>query len=120
MSVGIEWIVDAEGCDPLPLRDPVRVRGLLERVIRELALNVVGAPLVHAFDGEGGVTALYLLSESHLACHTYPERHIATVNLYCCRPRPPFPWSDALRESFAATEVTVRTAVRGAEDEARP
>ena len=39
----------------------------------------------HKFGGEGGVTGLIMLTESHLACHTYPEYQTATFNLYCCR-----------------------------------
>jgi len=33
-----------------------------------------------------GVTGLLLLTESHLACDTFPERGFASFNLYCCRP----------------------------------
>ncbi len=119
MSVGVEWIVDAEGCDAAALRDASRVRDVLGRAIRELSLRVVGEGHVHAFGGGGGgVTALYLLMESHLACHTYPERGIATVNLYCCHPRPDWAWQDALAETFGAARVTVRTVTRGAGDAA--
>jgi len=32
------------------------------------------------------VTGLLLLTESHLACDTFPERGFASFNLYCCRP----------------------------------
>ena len=113
MSVGIEWIVDAEGCDAAPLQNAARVCALLDRVIADLALHVVGDGHVHTFGGGGGVTVLYLLTESHLACHTYPERGIATVNLYCCRPRPAWPWVEALSETFGAARVTVRSVTRG-------
>jgi S-adenosylmethionine decarboxylase len=69
----------------------------------------------HQFPQPGGVTGLYLLTESHLACHTFPETGIATFNLYCCRPRPPFAWEDRLRSVLSADRVTVRTAERGAQ-----
>ncbi len=36
----------------------------------------------------GGVTALCLLTESHLSLHPYSEKGVATIDLYCCRPRP--------------------------------
>ncbi|GAC1569224.1 MAG: hypothetical protein NVS3B20_22580 [Polyangiales bacterium] len=45
--------------------------------------------------------------------HTFPELGLATFNLYCCRPRPPWPWSPRLRERLAAREVTVRAFARG-------
>jgi S-adenosylmethionine decarboxylase len=110
---GTEWVVDAFGCAADRLRDPARVRALLDGVVAAMGLHVVGAPQVHAFGGAGGVTALYLLSESHLAIHTFPETGIATVNLYCCRPRPAFDWRAALAESLAADRVTVRELARG-------
>ena len=56
----------------------------------------------------GGVSGLALLSESHLACHTYPEFGAATFNLYCCRNRTRWPWETMLKEMLGATEVQVR------------
>lgn len=113
MSVGTEWLVDAEGCSSETLRNIATVRAVCEEVVADLGLRVVGQPLWHQFPPPGGVTGLYLLTESHLACHTYPERGTATLNLYCCRPRPAFAWDERLRESLGATRVTVRLVDRG-------
>jgi S-adenosylmethionine decarboxylase len=95
------------------LRDTAALRALCERILRELELRVVGNGVWHQFPPPGGVTALYLLTESHLACHTYPEHGIATFNLYCCRARPRWPWEARLREALGAREVTVRALARG-------
>lgn len=116
MNVGTEWLVDAEGCLADLLRDIETLRGLCEEVIADLGLRVVGDPMWHQFPHPGGVTGLYLLTESHLACHTFPETGLATFNLYCCRPRPPFAWEERLRALLGAGRVTVRTAARGFED----
>jgi S-adenosylmethionine decarboxylase len=116
MGVGVEWVVDAEGCDARALQDASRVTAVMDRAIRELELRVVGEGHVHTFGGAGGVTALYLLTESHLACHTYPELGVATVNLYCCRVRPEWPWRERLAEMLGAAQVTVRKVARGAEN----
>ena len=89
MRVGTEWLVDAHGCSEGMLRDPAAVRRVCRKVIQELDLHVVGDGVCHQFPPPGGVTTLYLLTESHLACHTYPESGMATFNLYCCRSRPP-------------------------------
>ena len=62
----------------------------------------------HKFPGPGGVTGLALLSESHLACHTYPEFGAASFNLYRCSTRTTWPWERMLREMLGATEVNVR------------
>jgi S-adenosylmethionine decarboxylase len=65
------------------------------------------------FPEPGGVTGLLLLSESHLACHTFPERGFAAFNLYCCRPRPEWPWSERLRELIGAREIALHLQPRG-------
>lgn len=113
MTGGTEWIVDAHGCEAGRLCDPAALRRLCDGVIAALALTVIGEPQVHRFGGPGGVTALYLLAESHLACHTYPESGVATFNLYCCRERAAVDWPTLLAEALGATRVTVTTVARG-------
>jgi S-adenosylmethionine decarboxylase len=113
MNVGTEWLVDAEGCSAEALRDIETIRRVCDRVLRDLALQVVGEPQWHQFPQPGGVTGVYLLTESHLACHTYPETGIATFNLYCCKTRPEWRWEERLTELLGATRVRVRFAARG-------
>src|SRR6266478_2518554 len=97
MNVGTEWLVDAEGCSADLLRDVEAVRRVCEDVVAYLELRIVGEALWHRFPQPGGVTGLYLLTESHLACHTFPETQTATFNLYCCRARPAFEWEERLQ-----------------------
>ena len=110
---GIEWVIDAFGCDAQLLRNLDVVKQLCERVISDLGLKVVGEPQGHRFGEPGGVTAMYMLSESHLACHTYPERQTATFNLYCCRARPSWNWESALVKDLGAASVQIQTVLRG-------
>ena len=108
MTLGTEWLIDASGCDPEALADVERLRGIFNRVINDLNLNVVGEIAWAKFPHPGGVSGLALLSESHLACHTYPEFQAATFNLYCCRNRADWPWEEKLKEMLGASEVRVR------------
>ena len=112
-GAGREWIVDASGCSPERLRSLESVCAVCERLVRELELQVVGQPLWRQFPDPGGVTGLYLLSESHLACHTWPESGLATFNLFSCRRRGDWPWADRLRQMLGAESVSVRIAERG-------
>jgi S-adenosylmethionine decarboxylase len=112
MIVGTEWLVDASGCSAAALCDVRLLRRVCERVIAELNLQVVGEMLWHQFPRPGGITGLALLSESHLACHTYPEYGVATFNLYCCRPRPEWPWAEGLSEMLGAREVKIQAVER--------
>jgi S-adenosylmethionine decarboxylase len=111
--LGTEWIVDAHGCDPSALRSPVALERLFALVVEELGLHPVAEPLWHVFPGEGGITGLLLLTESHLACHTFPERAFAAFDLYSCRPSQEWPWAERLAEAVGACDVRVRSVRRG-------
>jgi len=58
------------------------IQPLMKKIIDECSLNVVGE-LHHQFEPKGA-TLLYLLAESHLSIHTFPEGRYCTIDLYCC------------------------------------
>ncbi len=113
MDVGTEWLIDALDCRSDRLADVDFLRGVCDEIIGGLDLHVVGQAQWHRFPPPCGVTALFLLTESHLSLHTFPEKGIATINLYCCRPRPAWDWDRRLRELLGAQQVQVRVAIRG-------
>ena len=113
MIVGTEWLVEAFDADENALRDVGILRGVFTCVIADLGLKTVGEANWHKFDGAGGVTGLVMLTESHLACHTYPEYRTATFNLYCCRTRPEWNWKANLKEMLGANEVKITKIERG-------
>ena len=119
MIVGTEWLIEATGCDAGRLRDEAVLRGIFDSVIAELGLKALQT-VWHKFPDEGGVTGLAALTESHLACHTYPEHRTATFNLYCCRTRPEWNWETQLKETLLATEVSVTRIERGSSTSAIP
>jgi S-adenosylmethionine decarboxylase len=113
MTPGLETIVDALGCSASALCDLDVMRRLCERLTGDLELEVVGDPQWHVFPTPGGVTGLYLLSESHLACHTYPEFGLATFNLYCCREQAIWDWRRWLEHELGAQRVEICVVARG-------
>ena len=112
MIVGTEWLIEATGCEPERLRDESLLRDLFDRVVSDLGLKVIDS-VWHTFPGEAGVTGLIALTESHLACHTYPEHGTATFNLYCCRTRPEWDWESNLAAALGTTTVAVTKIERG-------
>lgn len=112
MIVGTEWLIEATGCRAELLRDESVIRGILHSAMKELGLQSVGE-VWHKFEGEGGVTGMIALTESHLACHTYPEYGTATFNLYCCRERPEWKWDKALKKELGAYYVSITRIDRG-------
>src|SRR5437879_3482180 len=127
---GIEWIVEAHGCEPRALADIDLMRALFARMIEELGLRPVAETQWHQFPSTsntaegpstslragcepcatqfGGITGLCLLAESHLACHTFPEHGSLCLNLFCCKPRPEWDFAGYLKTYFGAETVEVR------------
>lgn len=105
---GIEWIVEAYGCAPDRLRDVAALQELFDGIVRALDLHPVGTALWHRFPSSGGITGVLVLSESHLACHSFPEHGTLCLNLFCCRARPDDDFERRLRERLGARTVNVR------------
>lgn len=60
------------------------IEPIMKSIIRIGNLNTLGV-LKHQFEPIGA-TIIYLLSESHLSAHTYPEHNYIAIDLYCCNP----------------------------------
>ncbi|MEP7074259.1 MAG: adenosylmethionine decarboxylase [Acidobacteriota bacterium] len=112
MIVGTEWLIEATGCNETSLRDEGTLRSIFANIIRDLQLKTI-SEIWHKFEGEGGITGLVMLTESHLTCHTYPEHGTATFNLYCCRTRPEWNWETNLTEALKAGSVNIVKIERG-------
>ncbi len=115
MIVGTEWLIEAKNCNENLLRDEQTLRRVFDAIIKDLGLKTLDEGFWHKFPGEGGVTGLVALTESHLACHTYPEYKIATFNLYCCKARPEWNWKENLGELIGAAAVSITKIERGSE-----
>lgn len=63
------------------------LRRILERVVSESGLRVVRSAF-HQFKPHG-VSGFYLLRESHLSVHTWPEHGYVAVDIFSCGPEEP-------------------------------
>ena len=117
MESGQIFVVDAGGCDPAGLRSQAALERVFAAFISELDLRVVGQPKWHRFPEPGGITGYAILTESHLAVHTFPESGFAAFDLYCCRALRDFDFGRVLRELLGARDVKVRRVARGVSSE---
>jgi S-adenosylmethionine decarboxylase len=115
MESGSVWIVDAYGCDELLLRSTAALERVFAEIVLDLGLHPVREIVWQRFPAPGGVTGFQVLAESHVSCHTFPEHRFAAFDLYCCKPRPDWPWSARLLELIGAERVNVRRLERGGE-----
>ena len=117
---GIEWVVEAYGCSSALLRDVTALQALFARIMSDLDLHSCGEARWTTFAGAGGVTGFQVLTESHLACHSFPEHGTLCLNLFCCRPRPDWDFAGRLRAQLGALTVTVRRLERRLSPDASP
>lgn len=83
-DAGYHTLWDITGADTTLLEDASALHEFFLRTLKDSKFTVLNH-LTHKFSGGGGgVTGLYLLSESHLSYHTYPERQYISIDVYTC------------------------------------
>jgi S-adenosylmethionine decarboxylase len=107
-AVGVEWVVDAAGCDPVALRDAAALEALFAAILDTARLTPVAPATWHRFPHTGGLTGVQVLAESHLACHTFPEHGSVCLNVFCCVARPNWDVEGVVGQLLGAREITVR------------
>lgn len=84
-ALGRHILCEAYGCDPEVLND----RRLVEELMVEAALDAgaeVREVAFHKFAPQG-VSGVVVISESHLAIHTWPEYGYAAIDVFTCGER---------------------------------
>jgi S-adenosylmethionine decarboxylase len=65
------------------LADAGLLADCLDNAARRGGMKPIGPPVLHRFKG-GGLTGYLLLSESHIAFHTYPEHRYLALDIFSC------------------------------------
>lgn len=96
-------IMDGLAHNEALLRDTDALSEWLVKTVQGLSMTVMKPPAVvevAGFGEDAGITAIVIMSESHIAVHTWPERKDCTVNIdvFSCRD---FDWLGLLNEIAA-------------------
>ncbi len=78
----IHVIGELYGIEPSKLERMEKISKILDEAVIESRLNCFGK-LIHQFE-PSGVSAIYLLGESHLSIHTWPEKRYVALDVFTC------------------------------------
>ncbi len=73
-----------EGCERSLLSDESFISSVLEKVVDALEMHLL-KKLSYKFEEGGGVSALFLIAESHVALHSWPEYGFCDVEIVTCK-----------------------------------
>lgn len=100
-------LVGAKRLDDLPL---------VEATLRECTA-VANATLLHIhlhhFTPNGGISAVAVLAESHIAMHSWPERGYAALDIFMCGAADPDACIEVINRAFTPRKTLVKELLRG-------
>ena len=95
MKKGKHLLLDIFLTEPDVLTDKKFTRELFKNIIGEINMKAILPITIYQFLSYqnkkkkqtklGGITAFYLLEESHLSCHTWPEENYVAYDIYSCK-----------------------------------
>ncbi|NLU49653.1 MAG: S-adenosylmethionine decarboxylase proenzyme [Syntrophomonadaceae bacterium] len=111
-SLGRHILAEISGCSFEILNDMAMVEEIMINAALEAGAEIREF-VFHKFSPQG-VSGGVVISESHLAIHTWPELGYAAVDVFTCGEKVN-PWDacDYLAERFQATHVDAREIKRG-------
>lgn len=111
-ALGRHILAEFYGCPPEKLNDPARIKQEMVAAALEAGAEI-RETVFHRFSPQG-VSGVVVISESHLAIHTWPEFGYAAVDIFTCG-QTVDPWVSCnyLKQKFTARNVTAREIKRG-------
>jgi S-adenosylmethionine decarboxylase len=110
--IGQHLLADLYDVPPDRLVDADLLAECLREGARRAGLTPLGPPVLHRFEG-GGLTGYLLLSESHIALHTYPEHGYIALDVFSCGGADPLAVLDVFRPALSPGRERLTTAPRG-------
>ncbi|MBC7345794.1 MAG: S-adenosylmethionine decarboxylase proenzyme [Clostridia bacterium] len=114
-ALGRHVLAEVHGCDFDILNDIKRVEEIMVNAALEAGAEIREV-VFHKFSPQG-VSGVVVISESHLAIHTWPEFGYAAVDVFTCGERVN-PWEACryVTQKFRAERVTATEVPRGVVD----
>jgi len=100
MGAGIHVVVDGYVSDPSAFTEP-SLRAMFDKLVRTLEMKMLGAPHIYEvpvdpgvlararatgnFEDEGGITAVAVISTSHMSIHCWPLQKFFSMDVFSCK-----------------------------------
>lgn len=104
--MGNHIICSLYGVSFAKLDDLLAIKGAIDEAVGEMGVNVLHK-FSHQFAPQG-VTVLYALAESHISCHTFPEKGSVALDCYTCGTADPKVGMQVLINFFEPTEISIQ------------
>jgi len=81
-TVGVHYIIELSAKEKDFLLDNHKVLEFFNNVLKEIGATIVSVSFKEF--GACGMSGVFVLSESHLSFHTWPEENYVSADLYVC------------------------------------
>jgi len=93
MHYGKHLLIEVITKNPKDLTNKKLIKKVFEEIAQAVNINAVLPPVIYQFPKKqgvtkniaGGLTAFYIIAESHLAIHTWPENSYFAFDLFSCK-----------------------------------
>ncbi len=111
-TLGRHVLIELSGCNPEKLGDLEFVRKMMLEATHLTNATILKTTF-HRFYPQG-VSGVVVVSESHLAIHTWPEYGYAALDIYTCGEHTdPIPGAKYIAEALESKHVRVSLMIRG-------
>ncbi len=112
--VGTHIIADLNQIDKkvFKLFDLVKFDQHIKQVLASNSITLINT-VTNDFGSPGAFTALYLLAESHLSIHTWPEHGYVAIDLFTCGQANTERAIEQIIEYFSPLNIHIKSLIRG-------
>ena len=111
VPVGIHYIIDIDDIDNVNKFNNKKILKLCEKILKVTKVTVL-EKAIHEFEPQG-LTATYLLAESHLSLHTWPELKKIRFDLFSCTMSGKFNEAlELIKMYFAGADIDIQVIYR--------